>query len=569
MKNIGLNIRDYNNVIVQNLKIHEVAYPNDALTLDNVNHGWVTHCELYSTIGSGVGYDTYDGLLDVKNGSRYITISWNRLHDHMKVMLFGHTDNASSQTIDEKLRVSLHHNYVYNTDGRNPSLRWGAVHSYNNYFNGITDYGMAVRRYAHVKIENNVYKNVKEPIATDNFIVDAGDDGSVCESGSLFIGCGPNSITKTDCSWWNSTTLPYSYTLTPAAEVAALVELYAGVCGETHAAVPAVQITAPSTSTASYAVGTPITLSATASVAGGTIAKVEFYTKKEDVYTSIAVVTSAPYTTVWSNAKIGTYNVYANAYDSKGNFAFSNCVVITVTASSVPTLTDPANKVQAVAAGLAIEPIIFTWGGSATSAQAATLPAGLSAKIDAATKTVTISGTPTAAGTFTVSTIGGTPAVVLSGSITIKPADTRTQTISLAAGWNLVSINVIPADRSLEAVLKPILNAVTEVKTLDAYWRAGNAASSQSLSVIESGIGYMLLLTSPATLTVTGTPAPTPATSLKAGLSLIGVPAAAAVTAPATGNGIDWIKGSAGSPAQLEPGKAYFIYTNSAASIVW
>ena len=224
LKNIGLNIRDYNNVIIQNLKIHEVLYPNDALTLDNVNHGWVNHCEMYSTIGPGVGYDTYDGLLDVKNGSRFITLSWNRLHDHMKVMLIGHTDNVGSQTIDEKIQVSLHHNFFYNTDGRNPSLRWGTVHSYNNYFRSISDYGMASRRYSHVKIENNVYKNVKQPITTDNFIVVTGDDGSVCESGSQFIDCGANSITQTNCAWWTATTLPYQYTLTPTASVASLVK---------------------------------------------------------------------------------------------------------------------------------------------------------------------------------------------------------------------------------------------------------------------------------------------------------------------------------------------------------
>lgn len=224
LDNVGLNIRNYKNVIVRNLKIHEVFYPNDGLTIDESQHVWVDHCEFYSKIGAGIGVDTYDGLLDIKKGSRYITVSWNHFHDHMKTMLIGHTDNVNQEPIDSEMRITLHHNFFENTDGRNPSLRWGAVHMFNNYLKDIADYGIAVRQGAHALLENNVYENVKLPITTDKFT----GEGYVCENNNSFIGTsGASSITQTDCEWWDA--LPYTYELDPVESIATLVPANVGV----------------------------------------------------------------------------------------------------------------------------------------------------------------------------------------------------------------------------------------------------------------------------------------------------------------------------------------------------
>jgi pectate lyase len=232
LQNVGLKIWDYDNVIVRNMKIHEVFYPDDALTLDDVINGWVDHCEFYSKIGPGITVDTYDGLLDIKNGSRYITVSWNYLHHHMKNMLYGHTDGNS---IDAQMRITLHHNYIDNTDGRNPSLRYGAVHMFNNYFSNITDYGIAVRQGGHALIQNNVYENVNLPITTNKFT----GEGFACESGNIFTNSGANSITQTGCDFWTSTVLPYSYTLDPATNVTTIVPPNVGV-GKTDVGRPGI-----------------------------------------------------------------------------------------------------------------------------------------------------------------------------------------------------------------------------------------------------------------------------------------------------------------------------------------
>ncbi|MFZ4622038.1 MAG: T9SS type A sorting domain-containing protein, partial [Bacteroidota bacterium] len=230
LENVGLVIWDYKNVIVRNLKIHEVFYPNDGLSIDECENVWIDHNELYSKIGAGIGVDTYDGLLDIKNGSRYVTVSWNYLHHHMKCSLIGHSDNTGQQATDSQMRITYHHNWFSNTDGRNPSIRYGAIHMFNNFFEDLSDYGIAARDGAHAKIENSKYHNVLLPMSTDKFPVNGLPNGYICETGNLFTGTsGANVISQTGCDFWDAATLPYSYTLDPVESVEGTVKTIAGI----------------------------------------------------------------------------------------------------------------------------------------------------------------------------------------------------------------------------------------------------------------------------------------------------------------------------------------------------
>ncbi len=232
LKNIGFNIVDYKNVIIEYMTIHEVDYPDDALTIDSSHHIWINQCELYSKIGAGITMDTYDGLLDIKKGSYAVTISWCRLHDHMKCSLIGHTDNTGQQAEDSQIRVTYHHCWFYSTDGRNPSLRFGAVHMFNNIYENITDYGLAARDGGHAKVENCHYHNVVLPMSTDKFPVDGLPNGYICQTGNTFTGtCGANVISQTGCDFWTSTTLPYTYTLDPESSLETIVKPNSGVPG--------------------------------------------------------------------------------------------------------------------------------------------------------------------------------------------------------------------------------------------------------------------------------------------------------------------------------------------------
>ncbi|MCY1723077.1 T9SS type A sorting domain-containing protein [Prolixibacteraceae bacterium Z1-6] len=229
LQNISLNIRDYSNVIVRNLKIHEVFYPNDDLTIDECHHVWIDHCEFHRKVGPEIGYDTYDGLLDIndiKKGSHNVTVSWCYFHDLMKTVLVGHSDNNGEQ--DQNLQVTFHHNWFANTDGRNPSLRFGQMHYFNNYLENITDYGFAVRNGAHAKFENCYFESVNLPITTDKFK----GHGFACVSGCIYSGScteTDNEISNpTDCDFWNDQ-LPYDFLLENTNTVNLSVKAYSGV----------------------------------------------------------------------------------------------------------------------------------------------------------------------------------------------------------------------------------------------------------------------------------------------------------------------------------------------------
>jgi PKD repeat protein len=77
---------------------------------------------------------------------------------------------------------------------------------------------------------------------------------------------------------------------------------------------PTVSLTAPA-AFATYSTDTPITVSANASDAGGSVAKVDFLASANLIGTD----TSAPYSMTWSNASAGSYDLTARATDNLGN----------------------------------------------------------------------------------------------------------------------------------------------------------------------------------------------------------------------------------------------------------
>jgi hypothetical protein len=103
---------------------------------------------------------------------------------------------------------------------------------FNNIYEDIGDYGLAARDGGHVKAENCHYNNVVLPMSTDEFPVDGLPNGYICQTGNTFTGtCGANVISQTGCDFWNSTTLPYSYTLDPVASLETTVKPNSGIPG--------------------------------------------------------------------------------------------------------------------------------------------------------------------------------------------------------------------------------------------------------------------------------------------------------------------------------------------------
>ena len=223
LSGFGLKMRRAENIIVRNLKIHHVpADYEDAVQIDESHHVWIDHCELYSDMDHHKDY--YDGLLDIKNGSRYITASWNYLHDHYKTSLIGHSDDASQMAVDTMFKITYHHNYFNSTNSRNPSLRYGKLHAYNNYYKGILYYCIASRKGARVLVEHNYFEDSQSPVLTT-----FGDppDGYACLVNNIYAGTSledDNDISQTDCSW----DVSYSYYPDDVESINSMVPAYAG-----------------------------------------------------------------------------------------------------------------------------------------------------------------------------------------------------------------------------------------------------------------------------------------------------------------------------------------------------
>ncbi len=210
------------NVIIRNLIMEKPLAPIDKVLVQyGAHHVWIDHNDFSSDLDNGV--DFYDGQIDITHGADFITVSWNIFHDHFKNSLVGNSENTGDEDSGH-LRVTYHHNLFTRVDGRNPSIRFGTGHVYNNHYLNIPDYGIASRQNAQVRVENNYFDNVDQPIRADTSLSDvAGQVNQV--STNIFVNSGPNSITTPVSNF----VPPYTYRLDAASSVPALVQQGAGV----------------------------------------------------------------------------------------------------------------------------------------------------------------------------------------------------------------------------------------------------------------------------------------------------------------------------------------------------
>ena len=267
LKNIEF-IVEGENVIIRNMMFGEViswdgyakSGADDALSLNGATHVWVDHCEFQShltpqdldgnTITEGHNYystnekwkkDFYDGLLDIKNGSTWITISNCYFHDHYKASLCSSGDskadkNTTTGATDSDMRITFYNNYWKNINARQPLFRWGKAHIFNSYFvsetscaemyNGssnVQSTGINCRAGSEIYIDNNTFENLKTPIGYYNND-DATSTGYWVNKDNEFLNC-TNSVAS------SSTTYKPPYTWSPksASEAKTYVQSNAGV----------------------------------------------------------------------------------------------------------------------------------------------------------------------------------------------------------------------------------------------------------------------------------------------------------------------------------------------------
>ena len=206
------------NIVLQNLNFTNPnkAGDGDGLTLYGSTNVWVTR-STFKQCG--------DGALDITHGADNITVSWCKFlytsnTGHNFVTLIGHSDNNATEDAG-KLHVTLHHNW-YSTlcVERMPRVRFGRVHSYNNYFNTPGNmYCMRASIQSEIRSQNNSFENVNRPYEKFASSSTTGNQvGKINASGDARVNT-TNVVNFTDAVF----TPPYSYTLASASTVKAAV----------------------------------------------------------------------------------------------------------------------------------------------------------------------------------------------------------------------------------------------------------------------------------------------------------------------------------------------------------
>ena len=152
----GFLVRNCTNVEIRNLGFMTKMDDDVSLDTNNLNI-WVHDCDFFYGANGGGDHAKGDGALDIK-GTEYATLAYNHFWDTGKTTL-----NSNGDEVDY---VSYHHNWFDHSDSRHPRIRMStAVHIYNNYYDGVSKYGVgAAKGGTSAFVEANYFRNCKYPM---------------------------------------------------------------------------------------------------------------------------------------------------------------------------------------------------------------------------------------------------------------------------------------------------------------------------------------------------------------------------------------------------------------------
>ena len=186
----GLKLKGAKNVEVRNLGFMNCdSNEGDSVSLTSDNyHVWVHNCDFfYGHAGSDADQAKGDGALDTKV-SQYVTYSYNHFWDCGKVHLNGNKDTTINY-------ITYHHNWYDHCDSRMPRVRISeSIHVYNNFYDGISKYGVGATMGSSIFVENNYFLNTSRPMSIsmqglDSDTFSSEDGGMIKAYGNVMINC--------------------------------------------------------------------------------------------------------------------------------------------------------------------------------------------------------------------------------------------------------------------------------------------------------------------------------------------------------------------------------------------
>lgn len=156
------------------------------------------------------------------------------------------------------------------------------------------------------------------------------------------------------------------------------------------------------------------------------------------------------------------------------------------------------------------------------------------------------------------------------------------QTLSLNAGWNLISLNVIPSSYTPQSILSGI-SGVRQLKSAYQSYVPSVSPVFNNLAALEPGKGYWLKLDAPQTLTVPGEPINCAATSisLQSGWNLVSYLPQNALSVPTALASISsqllevrhlnetWSPGGPNTLTSMQSGRGYWIKVSAPCTLIY
>ena len=189
VQGFGFLVRNSGNVEFRNFAV--MAFMDDGISLDTKNCNiWVHNMDIfYGSTGGDSDQAKGDGSVDIKGASTNVTVSYVHFWDSGKCSLCGMSDSA-------EFLVTYHHNWFDHSDSRHARVRTMSVHMYNNYYDGNAKYGAGSTMGSSLFIQNNYFRNCKNPMLSSNQGTDAlgegtfsGENGGIIKAyGNVIVG---------------------------------------------------------------------------------------------------------------------------------------------------------------------------------------------------------------------------------------------------------------------------------------------------------------------------------------------------------------------------------------------
>ncbi|MCM1077975.1 MAG: hypothetical protein NC344_07415 [Bacteroidales bacterium] len=174
----GVTMKRTKGVEIRNLGI--MLYGDDGVSMDTDNSNiWIHNCDFfYGRPGADADQVKGDGSIDMKYNSTNITVSYCHFWDSGKVMGCG----GSKETVPTYY-LTVAHNWFDHTDSRCPRLHYATAHVYNNYYDGVSVYGLGNTTETSAFVEGNYFRNCPRPMMTSGQGTDKWDGAKGTFSG--------------------------------------------------------------------------------------------------------------------------------------------------------------------------------------------------------------------------------------------------------------------------------------------------------------------------------------------------------------------------------------------------